>query len=325
MLQKIVTSIAVITGVLTSSSLAKTPVIAQSRPTVVATTSVICDLTQQIAGDTVELKCLGKSGIDPHLYQPTPDDRKAVDKSQLILYGGYDFEPGLIKLIQASSNSAPKIAVFEKAVPASEVRSQKSEVRSKTKHGNKEGDSPDPHVWHNAQNGGAMVEVISNSLENLAPANAAKYQSQEEKLTKEIKQIDGWIKSQVETIPPDKRKLVTTHDALGYYADAYGLTLEGALQGLSTDTAPTAQRVADLVKKIKATGVQTIFAESTTNPKLIQQVAKEANVKVSDQELYADGLGEKGSSADTYQKMLTSNTKAIVEGLGGKYTPFVAK
>lgn len=323
MLQKFATSIAVISGIITSNTLANAPVTAQSRPTVVATTSVICDLTQQIAGDTVEVKCLGKPGIDPHLYQPTPDDRKAVDKSQLILYGGYDFEPGLIKLIQASSNKAPRVAVFEKAVPKP-LMGEEDDDHGK-KHEAKSGDSPDPHVWHNAQNGVAMVSVISNSLEELAPANAAKYQTQEEKLTQEIKQIDGWIKSQVETIPSNQRKLVTTHDALGYYTNAYGIALEGALQGLSTDTAPTAQRVADLVKQIKATGVPTIFAESTTSPKLIQQVAKEANVKVSDQELYADALGEKGSRGDTYQKMLVSNTKAIVEGLGGKYQPFVEK
>ncbi|MEK0177786.1 MAG: hypothetical protein EAZ98_20305 [Oscillatoriales cyanobacterium] len=123
-------------------------------------------------------------------------------------------------------------------------------------------------------------------------------------------------------IPANNRKLVTTHDALGYYSKAYGIPVVGALEGISTDEAPTPTRVAQLVREIKASGVPTIFAETTINPKLIEAVAKEAKVKVSPRELFADGLGEPGSEGDTYEKMMIANTRTIVEGLGGKYTPF---
>ena len=99
----------------------------------------------------------------------------------------------------------------------------------------------------------------------------------------------------------------------------------GALQGISTEEKPTPTRVTELVKEIKATDVPTIFAEATINPKLIEAVAKEANVKVADQELFADGLGEKGSPGETYQKFFLANTQTIVEGLGGKFTPFQLK
>lgn len=167
-----------------------------------------------------------------------------------------------------------------------------------------------------------MVEVISEQLQKLEPNNISVYQNKAKQLNSEIKKIATWIKSQINTIPPSQRKLVTTHDALNYYAQAYGLIIEGALQGLSTDEQPTAARVGELVKEIKASGVSTIFAEISVNPQLIQTVAQEAKVKVASLELYADGLGENGSSGDTYQKMLISNTKAIVEGLGGKYTDF---
>lgn len=279
-------------------------------PTVIATHPVLCDLTKQIAASTVNLKCLIDPGADAHLYQPTPDDRQAIETSNLILYGGYDFEPGLIKLIEATSNTAPKVAVDEVAVPNPQQFDEDGQTVT------------DPHVWHNAQNGVQMVKVISDNLAKLDPNNAQMYADNAKKATTELTQLDSWIKSQIATIPGSSRKLVTTHDAFGYYSQAYGLPIEGALGGISTEEAPTAARVKELVGEIKTAKVPTIFAEATINPKLIESVANEAKVKVSDQELYADGLGEAGSRGDTYVKMLVANTEAIVKGLGGQFTPF---
>jgi manganese/iron transport system substrate-binding protein len=170
-----------------------------------------------------------------------------------------------------------------------------------------------------------MVTAISNNLKKLSPNNASTYDNNAQQITSELQQIDTWIKSEVNTIPAQQRKLVTTHDALGYYVKAYGLSYEGALIGLSTEEAPTAARLKELIGEIKASGVPTIFAEATNNPKLIQTVAKEANVKLAERGLFADGLGETGTEADTYQKMLIANTQTIVEGLGGKFTPFAKK
>lgn len=297
---------------------------------IVATTSVICDLTEQIAGETVDLKCLVDAGVDPHLYQPTPEDRKAIDSAKLILYGGYNFDPALIKLVKATSNSAPKIAVHEVAVPNPLLgeEHEHGEEEHKEEEGEKhaEGEKvPDPHVWHNAQNGVRMVEAIADSLERLVPNNASVYQANAQKIANELTEIDTWIKSQIATIPANERKLVTTHDALGYYVNAYGLSSEGALEGLSTEAQPTAARVSELVKDIKKTGVPTIFTERTNNPKLMETVSREANIKISAKELFADGLGEKGTAGETYQKILIANTEAIVEGLGGKYSSFQPK
>ena len=282
-------------------------------PKVVATTTVICDLTKQIAANTIDLTCPIKAGTDPHIYEPTPGDRKAIEEAKLVLYGGYNFEPSLIKIIKATTNTAPKIAINEVAVP----KPQTFEDDGKTE--------TDPHVWHNAQNGISMVEVIQSNLAKVAPENADLYAKNAQAMTKEIAQIDTWIKSQVATIPPTSRKLVTTHDALGYYSKAYNIPVEGALGGTSTEEKPTAARVAELVKIIQKAKVPTIFAEITINPKLIEAVAKDAKVKVSDRGLMADGLGEADSEGTTYQKMLIANTRTIVEGLGGKYVAFQAK
>jgi manganese/iron transport system substrate-binding protein len=283
-----------------------------AKPKVVVTHSVLCDLTKQIAATTIEVICLLTPGTDPHIYKLTPEARQSIEDAKLVMYGGYNFEPDLIKAIQGSSNPAQKVAVDEVAVPQPQQFTEDGKSTA------------DPHVWHNAQNGVKIAATISANLEKLLPAQAATYQQNTKKLTAEIAQIDVWIKSQINTIPAEKRILFTTHDSLGYYAKAYGIPV-AALEGLSTESKPTAARIKELVEQIEKAKVPTIYAELSVNPQLIKTIAEEAKVKVSAQTIYADGLGEATSSGGTYQQMLVSNTKAIVEGLGGKYTVFAAK
>jgi manganese/iron transport system substrate-binding protein len=310
------------------SAIANNNATANTKPLVVATTSVICDLTKAIAQETIDLKCLVGAGADPHVYQPTPADRQAIDQAKLILYAGYDFEPSIIKLVTASQNPAPKIAVHELAVPQplkGEHDHEQEEKKSADGKGDKHTEETDPHVWHNAQNGVKMVRAIQSELTAVVADQADNYSKNAQALTTQINQIDSWIKSQINTIPSKSRKLVTTHDALGYYADAYKIPVEGALQGLSTEEKPTPVGLKKLVEEIKKTGVPTIFAEVTASSKILEQVAKEAQVKVSPQSLFADGLGAPGSAGDTYPKMLIANTQALVEGLGGKFQPFTSQ
>jgi manganese/iron transport system substrate-binding protein len=282
------------------------------KPKVVVTNTILCDLTKQIAQNTVDVVCILTAGTDAHVYQLTPAARQSIETGKLVLYGGYDFEPELIKAIKATSNPAPKIAVHEVAVP--QPQTFEEDGKSTT----------DPHVWHNAQNGIKIAETIRANLEKLVPAQAATYQQNTQKLTTELRQLDTWLKSQINTIPAAKKVLFTTHDALGYYSKAYGIPVD-ALEGLSTDEKPNAARAKELVDKIRKTQVPTIFAELMLNPKLITVIAQEAKANISPQEIYADGLGEANSPGGSYQKMLIANTKAIVEGLGGKFIPFAAK
>ncbi|MEG4851736.1 zinc ABC transporter substrate-binding protein [Microcoleus sp. B5-D4] len=295
--------------------------IAQNRPQVVVTSSIICGLTKEIAGSTIDLNCLVDAGSDPHVYQPKPTDRASIDRAKLILYNGYDFEPSLIKLIKASSNKAPKVAVAEQAVPNPLMAEDGGHSHGGHSHGAGK-KVADPHVWHDAKNGMAMAKVISSQLSKVVPDQAAVYNRNAQKITGEIARLDSWIKSQISTIPAPNRKLVTTHDALSYYSKAYGIPVASVLEGVSTDEMPAAARIATLVKEIRSSGVPTIFVETTVNPKLIETVARESKVKVSPRDLFADGLGESGSEGDTYPKMLVANTRTIVEGLGGKYSAF---
>lgn len=291
-------------------------------------------MTREIAADTLDLTCLLKPGVDGHVYEAVPQDRRAIEDAQLILYSGYNFEPNLIKLIQSTSNLAPKVAVAEMAVKQPLMGEEHDHGAAVSEAGEKPHDHDrsaadkqvaDPHVWQSAANGAAMVKVIENQLAKLAPEKADLYAQNAKRLETELTEIHSWIKSQIATIPETNRKLVTTHDAMGYYAAAYGIPVEGALQGISTEEKPTANRVKELVGEVKTARVPTLFVEVVVNPKLIETVAKEANVKISDQELYSDSLGEAGSEGDTYPKMLIANTKAIVEGLQGQYTAFQAK
>jgi manganese/iron transport system substrate-binding protein len=257
----------------------------ENLPQVVATTSVLCDLTRQVAGNTVNLTCLISPTVNPQSYKPRPEDRKAIEEANLILYTGYNFEPSLIKLIKGTKNPAPKIAVGQLAVP----KPQKFQAGGKN--------VTDPHLWHNTKNAIRMVEVINSNLRKLESSDA------------EAKQ----------------RKLVTTYNGLGYYAKAYGIPLAGGMENISTNDKLTATRVKNLATNIKRARVPTIFAEVAINPNLIESVSTEAEVKVSNRNLYAEGLGESGSDGDTYQKMMIANTRTIVEGLGGTYLMFEAK
>jgi len=307
--------------------------VAANAPKVVATTSVICDLTRQIAAETIALQCLGTPGQDPHVYKPTPEDRRAIESANLILYGGYQFEPSLIQLVKSTSNNAPKVAVHEVAVQKPLIAEGHDHSHAEDDHdhaaekqsGEAEAAELDPHVWHDAKNGAKMAEAIATRLKQVAPENAETYEQNLQTVKQRLQQLDAWIKTQIATIPAGQRKLVTTHEALGYYANAYGIPVEGALQGVTTEEKPTAARLRELVDELRAAKVPTIFAEQTVNPRLIETVAKEAKVQVSTQRLFADGLGEPGSGADTYERMLIANTQAITEGLGGKFSPFQPK
>jgi manganese/iron transport system substrate-binding protein len=278
-------------------------------PKVVTTNSVLCDLTKQIAADTIDLKCLVQAGTDPHVYKITPEDRQAIEDAKLVLYGGYDFEHNLVKTIQASkSTTTTKVPVFELAVP----QPQTFEEQGKS--------TKDPHVFHNPKHGVKILEVIQTNLSKIFPDRGSVYGNNAKKIATELHRIDTWITTQMNTIPEVSKTLITTHDALGYYAKAYNLTV-ATIEGVSTEEKPTAAKVKEVVETIKKSKVPTIFAELSVNPKLIENVAKEAGVKVAAQEIFADGLGGEDSEASTYQKMLISNTKTIVTGLGGRYSP----
>lgn len=279
-----------------------------AKPNVVSTSTVINDWAAQVCGDEIELTGILQPGADPHVYEPVPKDSIAFEQADLILYNGYNLEPGLIKLMNAAGIKARKVPVGEVVQPLQL---------------NKAGETvPDPHVWGDVKNAIAMVNAIRDALIELSPEDREEFIQNAANFNAQLQQLDAWTAKQIQTIPANKRKLVTTHDAFQYYANAYGLDVFGTLIGISTEEQPSAQTVKKLSDAIKSTGVPAIFAETTINPALIKTVAGESGAKLAPTSLYSDSIGAPGSDGDSYIKMVVSNTRTIVQALGGKYTPF---
>lgn len=274
------------------------------KPKVISTSTIIADLTARVGGEEIDHQDILKPGDDPHVYEPVPSDSVALEKADLILYNGYNLEPGLIKMINSTGIKAKKVAVGE-AIKPLQLEKEGQKV-------------PDPHVWGSAKNGIIMVEKIRDQLIELSPEDKEIFTANAAQLIRELENLDRWIAAAIETIPPSQRQLVTTHDAFQYYAHAYGLKVAGTLIGISTEEQPSAQTVKNLADAIKNLRVAAIFAETTINPALITTVAEEAGVKLAPQQLYSDSIGAVGTGGDSYVKMLKENTRSIVESLGGK-------
>jgi len=279
-------------------------------PEVIASYSVLCSMVEQVAAGVLVPNCLVNYDQDPHTYEATPSDRRAIEVADAVFYAGLNFEPSIIEMAEATTTPAPKVAVHDEAVEDVIEVEEDGEVE------------PDPHIWHDVENGIRMVESIEQTLVEIDPANADTYASNADALIGELERLDTWIPEQIATIPENQRRLITTHDAMSYYARAYGLVVEGTLLGISTEEEPTAAQVKSLVDGIQAIGVPILFAELTTNDKVLQTVANEAGVDISKDVLIADGIGEKGTPGGSYQGMLVYNTCTIVTGLGGTCSEF---
>ncbi|MGK7896381.1 MAG: zinc ABC transporter substrate-binding protein [Xenococcus sp. (in: cyanobacteria)] len=273
------------------------------KPKVVASYSVVCDMVEEIGGDKIDSNCLIDYDQDPHTYDAKPSDRKAIEDADAVFYAGLNFEPSIVEMAEATETTAPKIPLHEKAT---------ANVIQVEEEGETE---PDPHVWHDITNGKEMVKLIGDTLAQIDPDNADTYKSNVEEYNTELDRLDAWVKQQIALIPSDKRKLVTTHDAMGYYARAYGLTVEGTLLGFNTEEQPTATKVKELSEEIQSKGVPTVFAELTANDKVLEVVAKQAGVEVTPNPLIADGLGAKENPEGSYIGMIEYNTCIIVNSL----------
>ncbi len=274
-----------------------------SKLRVVATTTQVSALTQIVAGNKVEFAGILKSNVDPHDYEPTPEDARNFANAQIIFINGIGLEDWLDKLIK---NSGTKAVIVEttKGIAIRKIKDDQGKEES------------DPHVWHSVPNAIIMLNNIRDELTKQDPANTESYKTNAAAYEKKMSDLDKYITAQIDTIPQANRKLVTNHDALGYYVERYGLTYIGSIiPSMDTNYQPSAKDLADLVKAIKAQKAQAIFVEASIKPSLAKQIAQEAGVKVVDGALYGDTLGPLGSGAETLDGMLKANTDLIVSNL----------
>lgn len=270
---------------------------------VVATFSILGNLVQNVGGDKIELRVLVGPDADTHTFEPSPADGAALTDASVVFEDGLGFESWLSDLYSASGSKAKRVVVTKGVTPG--VIAIGDEV-GKT----------DPHAWQDVAYVINMVTIIRDTLASEDPANAEAYKNSADPYLKQLSDLDQYIKDQVATLPLERRKLVTNHDALGYFAKRYGFEIIGnAISSVSTEAGdPSAEQIARLVDEVKSANVPAIFTENIENSKIIEQVARESGVVIG-QPLYTDALGQPGSEGDTYLKMMRHNIDAIVSGL----------
>lgn len=307
--------IATFTSAGCSASTATNPVGTAKKLQVVAVTTIHADLVRQIAGDAAEVVSLLPPGIDPHDFEPTAADVERVARAEVIFTNGLNFETWFDKLRANAGGSAKVFELAHGVKTRTAAPHDSDEDHDGNGNDDHEDTGADPHIWQNPLNVKIMVENVRNGLNSVDNTNAAVYSERMREYVRELDTLDTWIKEQVSTIPAQHRKVITNHDAFGYYFDQYSLQLVGTvLPAFGTTSEPSAQEIAALVIKINEQKVPAIFTENTLNPKLAEQLAREAGIKVVSS-LYSDALDSAGSGADTYLGMLRTNTQIIVQAL----------
>lgn len=279
---------------------------------IVATTSQIDALAREVLGDQpASAVVLLKPGVDAHDYEPTAEDMRAIGSADLVLRNGI----GLDDFVEDALDNAGGDARLVTVTDGIEVRQgHQHEDEEADDHDDETGEG-DPHVWQDPLNAKVMVANIAAALAEADPDNADAYRTNAAAYSARLDEVDAEIRALIDDIPPANRKIVTNHDAFGYFIDRYGLEFVGAVIP-STDTSaePSAQDIADLVDAIEREGVKAIFAESSIDPKIAEQVANDTGVRIVD-DLYGDSLGEPGSGAETLDGMLLANARKIAEAL----------
>ena len=271
---------------------------AADAPLVVASASIFADMARQIGGDAVRVETIVPIGGDPHLHEPTPRDARLATSADLILRNGLTFEGWLNELIENSGSDAPVVTITEGIAP---IESQQY------------ANATDPHAWMDGSNGLIYLENIKNALIELVPTSREMFEFNYGVYRQQLEDLDTYMRLAVQRIPEEKRVLITSHDAFQYYGRRYGLRLESVI-GVSTDAEAQTSDIRRLTEVIRTNKVPAIFVESTINPKLLEQIARDEGVRIGGQ-LYADSLGDEESPAPTYLDMLRHNTETIVAAL----------
>jgi zinc/manganese transport system substrate-binding protein len=279
----------------------------------VASFSILGDLVRQVGGDRVQVDVLVGPGADAHVFQPSPSHAKQVAQAQVVFANGLGFEGWLQRLLKTAGYKGQPVLVSQgiKPLPAAED----DHDHKAGKHGHHDHGEADPHAWQSVLN---VVAYVANIAKGLCAADAAgcdTYQKNAGAYTAQLRALDVEIKATWSAIPAGQRKLITSHDAFGYYAKAYGVTFL-APQGVSTDSEASAKGVAQLVRQIKKENIKALFVESISDPRLIDQIGRETGVKPAGA-LFSDSLSDASGPASTYVALMRANTQAMTRAVLG--------
>jgi zinc/manganese transport system substrate-binding protein len=279
------------------TSLLALPVAALAAPSfhAVASFSILGDMLQQTGGSLVEAETLVPADADVHTWQPRPADLRAVMNARLLVRNGLGLEGWMDRIQSAAGFKGIVVTTTDGITPR------------------RLGEHPDPHAWQDPRNGIIYVGNIIRGLVKADPSHADEYQKTGAQYAAAIHRTDEWIAAQIAPIPPEKRRIITTHDAFGYYGARYGITFLAA-EGISTDAEPSAKSITALVRQIRQEKVTTVFLENMTDPRIARMLARESGAKVGP-EVYSDALSPSSGPAATYLDMLRHNTSLFVHAM----------
>ncbi len=278
---------------------------------VVASFSILGDLVSEVGGDHVAVRTIVGPNGDAHVYEPTPTDARDTAAADLVVVNGLRFEGWLDRLIDASGYSGT-VAVASAGVMPLRLGDEAA-AGMPVEEGT--ADDVDPHAWQSVPNAELYVKNVADALCAADPVDCADYRANAAAYTSELDTIDQSVRDVVAAIPPTRRKVIATHDAFGYFAHEYGIAFL-APEGVSTETEASAGDVAALIGQIRAQHVTAIFFENVSDPRLIEQIARETGVRPGG-ELFSDALSEPDGPAPTYAAMMRHNVDLLASAMRG--------
>lgn len=274
---------------------------AQDKLKVVASFSILADLVKNVGGERIDVSTLVGAGGDAHVYTPTPADAKRVADAKLVVINGLGFEGWMPRLIKASGSKASVIIASKGITP-----------RKAADDGHGHGDA-DPHAWQSVANVRFYVGNIRDALIAADGAGAVSYRASAERYLGELDALDREVREAVAQLPPERRKVISTHDAFGYFAAAYGIAFI-APQGVSTEAEASARDIAAIIRQIKAQKIPAVFLENVTDPRLMRRIAAETGAALGGT-LYSDSLTDEKGDAPTYIGMVRHNIRTLTSAL----------
>ena len=292
---------------------------------VVASFSILGDIVREVGGKDVSLTTLVGPDGDAHEYEPTPGDAKKLSAAQVLFVNGLDFETWLPKLTKASGFAGKTVVASQGVTPRKFAQAAAGDKHDDHEHdhdhdhdhdhgdGHHHHGDADPHAWQNLANGVIYARNVADGLAAADPARAEAYRQRAAAYITRLQALDTSTKATFAAIAADRRKVVTSHDAFGYFGDAYGVSFIPAM-GVSTDAEPSAGEVARIIEQVKRDKVPAVFVENISSPKLVQQIARETGAKVGGT-LYSDALSKPGQPGATYLEMFEWNVRQLAAAL----------
>ena len=274
------------------------PAAADDKIKVVASFSILGDMVRQVTGNLAEVTTIVGPDADAHVYTPNAADAKSVANADVIFVNGLGFETWSQTLIETSSSKA-KVFVATDGITPLKVDGE-----------------IDPHAWNSLVNGMQYVANIAVSMAEINPINAVAYKANARAYNRRLKDLNNRAIDQLERLTTGQRIVVTSHDAFGYLATAYGLTFLAPV-GIDTDGEPSAQDLSKLIDHLKAVSAGALFTENITSPSLIEQIARETGIKIGGR-LYSDALSTRGGPATTYEKLIEHNLRVLIKALSAR-------